>query len=129
MQQALTSPLFRSVALGGLLLAMTAAAAGVGSPHTRHLVLHTVSKPCAVYLTAWRNGDVELKTSSDELEPLTFQTRARVNDGCQWLATETLVPISATRYSYRYEEQILRCRPGARPYLKTPRVGYVDVVE
>src|SRR3954469_1650939 len=112
MQQALTSPVLRSAALGGVLLAMTVAVASTGS-HKRRLVLHTVSRPCAVYLTAWRHGDVELSTHGDKLEPLTFRTRAWVIDGCRWQGTETLVPISATRYSYRYDEQILKCEPDA----------------
>ena len=128
MQQALTSPVFRSVALGGLLLAMTAGWMGLGSPQTRRLVLHTISEPCTVYLTAWRHGDVKVALDGD-LEPLTFRTRARVNDGCRWQGTETLIPVSDTRYWYSYEEKILGCRPGAEPFIKTPRVGYVDIVD
>jgi hypothetical protein len=62
---------------------------GMGSSHKRRLVLHTVSRPCTVYLTAWRHGDVKLEVGN-KLEPLTFKTRAWVSDGCRWQGTETL---------------------------------------
>lgn len=128
MQQALTSPVVRSVALAGLLLAATVTVVGMGSSHKRRLVLHTVSRPCAVYLTAWRNGDVVIEDEG-ALKPLTIRTRAWLSDGCRWQATETLTPISETRYAYRYDEKILRCEPDADPYIQTPRRGYVDVFE
>lgn len=111
------------------MLAIAVGAAVAGHSHKRRLVLHTVSDPCSVYMTAWRGGDVALKLPDGPLQPITFRTRAWVDDGCRWQGTETLTPISATRYAYRYEEQILRCEPGAEPYAKTPRRGYVDVFE
>ena len=129
MRQALTSPVFGSLVVGGLLLAIAASQVGGSEPRTRRLVLHAPEQCGAFYLTAWRDGDVTVRADDDALEPLTFQTRARVSDGCQWLATETLVPVGPARYAYRYDEQVVRCRPGAKPFWKTPRTGYVDVVE
>src|SRR5688572_12145070 len=100
---ALTSPMFRSIALGGLLLAATMAMATTSSSRTHRLVLHAPQQCGAFYLTAWSDGDVRVP-ADDEQHTLTFRTRADMNDGCRWQATETLVPISAKRYSYRYEE-------------------------
>jgi len=59
---------------------------------------------------------------------LTFQTTAFINDGCEWLATERLVPTGSDRYAYSYDEEILSCQPDATPARKTPRTGYVLVV-
>jgi hypothetical protein len=127
MQQAFASPVFRSLALGGLLLALTAGAYTARTHHKRRLVLHAVSEPGFLYLTAWRNGDVAVPFDGDKLVPLTFRTMALVNDGCRWLGTETLRPIAGGRYAYRYDETILECVPDARPYYKTPRTGIVTI--
>jgi len=125
--QALTSPVFRSIALGGLLLATTVALVKP-EPHMHRLRLHAPRMCGAYYLTAWSDGDVRLPAGNED-STLTFRTRADMNDGCRWQATETLVPVNAKRYSYRYEERLLSCEPDAQPYIKTPRVGYVDVLE
>jgi hypothetical protein len=127
MQQALASPLFRSLAVGGLLLALTVGLRAKQSHHKRHLVLHAVDVPGDLYLTAWRNGNVTAPFDDDKLVPLTFNTLALVSDGCRWLGTETLVPIGKDRFAYRYDETILECLPDATPYLKTPRTGLVTV--
>ena len=128
MQQALTTPVFRSMAVGGVLLVLAISQGGAATKsHGRRLVLHAESRPHALYLTAWRHGDVAMPYDGDELVPLTFTTRASVSDGCRWLATETLVPIGARRYAYRYDETLLECDPGATPCIKTPRTGYVTV--
>jgi len=130
MQQALTSPVFRSIAVGGVLLVLALSQVGMGATkpaHGRRLVLHARVAPNAVYLTAWVNGPVPVPFEGDKLVPLTFTTRASVSDGCRWLATETLVPIGPTRYSYRYDETLLECDPGSTPYVKTPRTGCVTV--
>ncbi len=127
MQQALASPVFRSIAIGSLLLALTAAQVRAKSHHTRRLVLHAVAQPYTVYISAWRHGDLRISLDDKERTPLTFHTRARVNDGCRWMGTETLEPIDAGRYWYRYTETILDCEPDATPYIKTPRTGVVTV--
>lgn len=127
MQQALASPLFRSLAVGGLLLALTVGVRAAKPHHKRHLALHTYAEPGAVYLTAWRNGDVVAPFDGDKLVPLTFTTVASVSDGCRWLGTETLAPIGKGRYAYRYDETILECVPDAIPCRKTPRTGFVTV--
>lgn len=127
MQQALASPLFRSLAIGGLLLAVTVGARATRPHHKRHLKLHAVDVPGEVYLSAWRNGDVTVPFDGDKLVPLTFNTVALVSDGCRWLGTETLVPSGNGRYAYRYDETILECVPDANPCRKTPRKGLVTV--
>jgi hypothetical protein len=127
MQQALTSPVFRSLAVGVVVLVLSIAQVSAKQPHGRRLVLHAPSSPHALYLTAWRHGDVAMPYEGDKLVPLTFTTRASVSDGCRWLATETLVPVGASRYAYRYNETLLECDPGATPCIKTPRTGFVTV--
>jgi hypothetical protein len=127
MQQALASPVFRSFAIGGLLLALSVAGFAARPHHKRHLRLHAVAVPGEVYVSAWRNGDVTAPFEGDNLVPLTYHTLASANDGCRWLGTETLRPISKTRYAYRYEETLLECLPGATPFLKTPRSGTVSI--
>jgi hypothetical protein len=125
--QALTSPVFRSIALGGLLLAATAAM--VKPPHMHRLVLHAPVHCGEYYLTAWRHGPVRVP-AGDEGDTLTFRTRAELNDGCRWDSTETLVPIDAKRYAYSYEDHLVSCPPGAPSlYVPTPRTGYVDVLD
>jgi hypothetical protein len=128
MHQALTSPVFRSIAVGGVLLVLAMSQVGeTKSTNGRVLVLHARSEAGAVYLTAWRHGPVAVPFEGDALVPLRFTTRASANDGCRWLAVETLVPVGPTRYAYRYDETLLDCDPGARPYRKTPRTGCVTV--
>ncbi|HEX2688669.1 MAG TPA: hypothetical protein VHN14_18735 [Kofleriaceae bacterium] len=126
MQQALTFPFYRSLAVGGLLLALSVAQFRA-KPEVHHLALHAIAQPGALYLTVWDHGDVSVAISGKTLVPLRFETRALINDGCQWLGTETLVPLDSRRYAYRYDETILACEPGATPYLKTPRTGIVTV--
>ena len=126
MQQALTSSLYRSVAVGGLLLALSVAQLR-SKPRAHHLALHAVARPGALYLTRWSHGMVRVTLDGDKRAPLTFKTRAAINDGCRWLGTETLVPIDSRRYAYRYDETILDCDPDATPYIKTPRTGIVTV--
>lgn len=126
MQQAVTSPVFRSIAVGGVVLVL-AVAQLAAMPHGRRLVLHAESSPNTLYLTAFRHGDVPVPFEGKELVPLRFTTRAAVNDGCRWMATETLVPIGPARYAYRYDETILDCDADATPCDETPRTGYVTV--
>jgi hypothetical protein len=130
MQQALTSSLARAVVLGGVLLAASLALprARTASPHHQvRLVLDAPSVPGDVYLSWWRDGDVRVELQPGELPPMVFTCRAWVDDGCHWKGIETLEPIDARHYAYRYDETILHCRPGATPYLRTPRTGIVTV--
>lgn len=129
MLQAVEAPLLKMAAVAGLAVAVAA----VAVPEQRHgvvqrLVLHAPEQPRALYLTAWSEGDVFVTLRDGEPTPMVFQTRAFINDGCEWLATERLYPTSATHYTYSYSEQILSCDPGAKPALKTPRVGYVTAI-
>ena len=94
----------------------------------QRLVLHAPERPRSLYLTAWSKGDVFVTVHDGEPRPLTFQTRAFINDGCEWLATERLFPTSENHYTYSYDEEILSCDPGATPVAKTPRVGYVTAL-
>lgn len=129
MQQALTSSLARAVVFGGLLLAATLVLprAGAASHREVRLVLHTSWEPGYVYLSWWSEGDVRLDIGRGEAPPRQFTTRAWVNDGCHWKGIETLERIDDRHYAYRYNEVILHCRPGATPYLKTPRTGVVTI--
>ena len=131
---AVTSPVFRSVAIGGLLLGLTVFAPSFTSATTtksvssHRLVLHTVYEPSAIYLSAWRNGDVNVQFENGDLRPITFRVRATIPDGCRWEGTETLVPIDEKSFTYEYSERILSCPPGTEStYRETPRVGIVTV--
>ena len=84
------------------------------------LELHAPQEPNAIYLTAFERGNVYVQLSGTR-HTLTFETRAHVWDGCDWLATETLVPEGNNRYFYSYDETVLSCEPGATPTRKTPR--------
>jgi hypothetical protein len=108
---------------------LAATAAMVKPQPTHRLVLHAPVHCGEFYLTAWRHGPVRVP-AGDAADTLTFRTRAELDDGCRWVSTETLVPISATRYAYAYEDHMVSCEPGAEPaYIPTPRTGYVDVID
>ena len=131
MQQALTTPLLRSVVLGTLLLSAGAIyAASTDHSVTHRLVLHTVEEPGAIYLSEWKARDVVKATFEDgELRPITFNMTADMFDGCRWRATETLVPIDSRSFLYDYSEVILGCVDGSVPMNKTPRSGTVTIEE
>ena len=132
MQQAVETSLFKLSVVAGLVFALSLG--GVAFAHRHHrtthrLSLHAPSLPTALYLTAWEQGDVLIRRDDSSLGAMRFTTRASLNDGCEWLATETLVPIDARTYSYTYDETILACDEGAIPFLRTPRSGTVTVDE
>lgn len=129
MLQALTTPVWRSVVVGMLLLGVTVTAAVATRDRsvTRRLRLHAVDEPNAIYLTMFRDGDLSVRFPDADLRTLTFHVRASVYDGCRWLGTETLVPIDDRTFAYDYAETILGCEPGAQPLRKTPRQGLVTV--
>ncbi len=129
MLQAVEAPLLKTAVVGAAVLAGALALAPAKSETlTQRLELHAPKEPGALYLTAWDSGDVTVHLRLREPHTLTFQTRAFINDGCEWLATERLVPTGPDRYAYSYDEEILSCEPGAIPARKTPRTGYVVVV-
>lgn len=129
--QAVTTPVFGSVVVGGLLLGLAVVApsfASQDSDPTRRLVLHTVHEPNAIYLSAWRSGDVKVQLENGELRPITFRVRATLPDGCRWEGIETLMPIDDRSFTYGYDERILSCPAGTEStYRKTPRAGLVIV--
>jgi hypothetical protein len=127
MLQALTSPVFRAIAIGSLLLSVAIAGVATAKSRPRRMVLHAIERPGEIYFSAWRNGDLPLPFDGDQLVPLTYKTLASVSDGCRWLGIESLTPISERRYYYKYTEVILECDPGAKPLRKTPRTGCVTV--
>jgi hypothetical protein len=127
MLQALTTPALKSVLLGGIVLGMGLFAGHRDHAVTHRLALHAVDEPNSFYLTAWRDGDVKVQFDTAELREITFKVRASVYDGCEWLGTETLVPIDSRTFAYDYRETILSCEPGATPLRKTPRTGTVTV--
>ncbi len=130
MQQALTTPLLKSVVLGTLLLTAGAIyAASTDHSVTHRLVLHTVEEPGAIYLSEWKvRKDVKATFDDGELRPITYTVTADLFDGCRWRATETLIPIDAKTFSYDYDETMLGCVEGATPmFVKTPRTGTVTI--
>jgi hypothetical protein len=129
MQQALTTPLLKSVVLGTLLLSAGAIyAASTDHSVTHRLVLHTTEEPGAIYLSEWKvREDVKATFDDGELHTIQYRMTADMFDGCRWRATETLVPIDGNTFSYDYSETILGCADGAVPMIKTPRTGIVTV--
>ena len=130
MLHAVQAPVFKSVLVAGAAVVATALLAPSRADNamvTQRLELHAPECPNAVYLTAWENGDIlrEVKKGAP-LERITLEQRGRVW-GCDWLATETLIPDGPNRYFYQYEEVKLRCDPDAPPSIDTPRIGYVIV--
>lgn len=130
MQQALTTPLLKSVVLGTLMVTAGALyAASTDHSVTHRLVLHAVEEPGAIYLSEWKVRDDVKATFDGELRPITYTMTADMFDGCRWRATETLIPIDAKTFSYDYSETILGCVEGSVPMLKTPRTGIVTIEE
>lgn len=130
MLQAVEAPVFKLAAVAGVALAVGVFAAPTKHEHglVQRLELHAPILPNAIYLTAWERGDVFVTLPDGHARALTFKTRAYISDGCEWLATEQLVPEGKDRYWYSYDEEILSCEPGAIPAMKTPRTGYAKVV-
>ena len=130
---AVTTPVFRSVLVGGLLLGLAVFATSFASRDSSHvtshrLVLHTVTEPTAIYLSAWRNGDVNVEFENGQVRPITFRVRATIPDGCRWEGTEVLVPIDNKSFTYEYNDRLLSCPDGGEgSYRPTPRVGIVTV--
>ncbi len=100
-----------------------------GDMKMHRLALDAPIEPNAIYLTAWEDGDVWMPLDPTLHQTITFTTRATISDGCRWMGTEILEPLDESHYSYSYDETILECAPDAVPYVKTPRVGLVTVVE
>ena len=121
-------PLLKQAAVASAALGLMV---GLAVPHhhlnEHRLSLHAPARCNAIYLTAWAHGDVTIKRDDASPQPITFQTRGVIPDGCTWLGIETLVPIDAHRYYYEYNEEILSCPEGATRYIKTPRQGIVTV--
>jgi hypothetical protein len=118
-----------------LLIAALAVGAFAVVPHGRHhhhhhhhrLVLHAVSNPDALYLSAFTDGPVDLELDADHLRPLKFEMRAHVSDGCRWRGWETLTPSGDHRYAYAYNDEKLSCSPHPLDTVPTPRTGWVEV--
>src|SRR5258705_4268408 len=121
---AITAPLFKSIALGGVLLGLTVLQ--VATQPTKHrLRLHAVDRPHEIYITRFARGDV--RAAYQPGQALVWKTRAEVFDGCIWVGVETLVPVNDHEFKYWYDERIESCAPGATPTKKTPRAGTVTV--
>jgi hypothetical protein len=127
--QALVAPVGKS-----LLIAALAVGAFAVLPHRSHrhhhhhrLVLHAVSNPDALYLSAWMDGPVDVELDADHLRPLHFEMRAHVTDGCYWHGWETLTPSGDHRYAYAYNDEKLACSPHPIATEPTPRTGWVEV--
>jgi len=128
MQFALTTPVFKSIALAGLALGLGVAASSLSPERvTYRLSLHAVDVPGEVYLSVFRDGDIRVRFLGDKIHPITFKVRGSVSDGCRWLGIETLTPRDDRSFDYSYDERILSCDPDATPWYRTPRQGIVTV--
>ena len=136
MLQALSTPMFKSIALAGLGLGLGIAATAASSSSrccpervTYRLSLQAIERPGEVYLSAFRNGDIRLTFDGGKLHAVTLKTYASVSDGCRWLGIERLTPRDERSFHYDYSERMLDCDPDATPARKTPRQGIVTVEE
>jgi hypothetical protein len=128
MQLALSAPVLKSIAVAGLALGLSVAASSRAPARVTHrLALHAVDAPDAIYLTAFRNGDIYMTFEGGKLSARTIKTYASVWDGCRWLGIERMTPRDERSFDYDYSERILECDPGATPTRKTPRQGIVTV--
>ena len=127
MHHAVEAPRLGTITLGAALVLVALFEVRPAHPVGHRLALHAPKLAGAVYLSAWRDGDV--RVTGTAAGAITFRTRASVSDGCRWMGIETLVPIDAHSYRYSYDEAILACDPGAVPCTKTPRTGIVTVEE
>jgi hypothetical protein len=109
------------LALGAVFLPRAVASAPASGMY--RLVLHAPEQRGAFYVSAWAEGEVFVADSS--AKSMTFVRRGDEHDGCTWQGTERLSRMSPGVYAYDYSEQILACRPDARPFVKTPRTGIV----
>ena len=96
--------------------------------YQHRLVLDAPTHPGYLYLSVFADGDVTIGSHDAGLEPIRFETRATLSDGCRWLGMETLMPMDAHHYAYRYDEAIISCEPGAKPAMRTPRTGIVTAL-
>jgi hypothetical protein len=126
---AVEAPVLKVIALGGMTLAMSAFLHHPSHRSHHRLSLHAPTNPSYLYLTRFEAGDISITRDDSDLKTVTFTTRAFVNDGCEWLGIETLVPVDGKHYAYSYDEAILSCAPDANPCIKTPRTGVVVVDE
>jgi hypothetical protein len=125
--QAFEVPVGKSLLVAALALGAFAVIPTHHHHHNHRLVLHAVSNPDALYLSAWMNGPVELELDAGHLQPLRFEMRAHVSDGCRWRGWETLTPSGDHRYAYAYDDEKLSCAPHSLDTVHTPRTGWVEV--
>lgn len=127
MLHAVEAPVLKLAAVAGAALLVGAFAGHRDHSVTQRLELHAPKRCHAVYDTAWAKGDVYVTLADGKPKPLVFQQRGH-HWGCEWRATETLIPDGPNRYYYSYDEEKLWCAPDAEPSITTPRTGYVLVV-
>ena len=128
MQLALSAPVFKSIAVAGLALGLSVAASSRAPARVTHrLALHAIERSDAIYLSAFRNGDIYMTFERGKLSARTIKTYASLWDGCRWLGIERLSPRDDRSFYYDYSERVLECDPGATPTDETPRQGIVTV--
>jgi len=125
---AVEAPVLKLAAVAGAALLVGAFARPSPTHEVRQrLVLHAPSRCNAVYDTAFENGEVMVTLPDGQPRTFVFIQRGH-HWGCDWRATETLIPDGPNRYYYSYDEEKLGCSPDAEPSIVTPRSGYALVV-
>jgi hypothetical protein len=139
MLHALTAPLGKTIAVGGLaVLALAVAGRPHEQAHGRRLVLHAEARPTATYLTVFKHGEIHMPADAGgRLTTIVFKNSGDVGarcttteqaPACHWIGTERLEPIDEHTYAYSYTEELLGCDDGAaQNCIDTPRTGYVTV--
>lgn len=92
-----------------------------------HLQLHA-PKQSGLYFTAWADGDVVTDHDGSDGKTVVYRRRLVWYDDCTWESSETLTPIAADRYDYKYREAPIACPAGKSPNATTtPLDGEVTV--
>lgn len=128
---AVEAPVLKLAAVAGAALLVGAFAATPRPTHEvrQRLELHVPApERCnTVYDTAFENGYVTVALPDGKPRTFVFINRGH-HWGCEWRATETLIPDGPNRYYYTYDEEKLDCSPDAEESVTTPRSGYALVV-
>src|SRR5687768_10079767 len=98
--------LARAFVVGGLVLAVGAYALATrrSEPQRFKLVLNVDRDERCIYESAWNDGEPLVASNATDGGAIKMTRDYAWEDGCIWRATETLVPVSATKYVYEYEE-------------------------
>ncbi len=122
-------PLGRSFVIGGMLLAvgMAALSSRSSTPKRFKLVLDAERESRCYYESAWNDGEPVI-TDRVAGQAIVMSRQFDWDDGCTWLATETLTPTGSS-YRYEYAEHPVSCMDGAEASSACHLIGAVHPIQ